>query len=151
MRTLLSLLLPAGRLPVDLLSKLSLQKLLFRGQPCGGRRGRCWGPKATCPLRCGPVCGCHLGLCVALLASGALRLRMPTRRSSAGGASRADSEPGEQRPATVRPLSAGCALAQPCLCLCSPGDHSPPGSSVHGTLQERTLERAAMPSSGGSS
>lgn len=40
-RTLLSLLLPAGHLP-DLLSKLSLHlKLPFRGRPCGGRRGGC--------------------------------------------------------------------------------------------------------------
>lgn len=40
-RTLLSLLLPAGHLP-DLLSKLSLHlKLPLRGRPCGGRRGGC--------------------------------------------------------------------------------------------------------------
>ena len=29
-------------------------------------------------------------------------------------------------------------------------DHSPPGSTVHGILQARTLERVAMPSSRGS-
>ena len=35
--------------------------------------------------------------------------------------------------------------------LCYPMDGSPPGSSVHGILQARTLEWAAMPSSRGSS
>ena len=34
--------------------------------------------------------------------------------------------------------------------LCDPMDCSPPGSSVHGILQARTLEWAAMPSSRGS-
>ena len=35
--------------------------------------------------------------------------------------------------------------------LCDPVDCSPPGSSVHGVLQARVLEGAAMPSSRGSS
>ena len=35
--------------------------------------------------------------------------------------------------------------------LCDPMDCGPPGSSVHGVLQARTLERVAMPSSRGSS
>ena len=35
--------------------------------------------------------------------------------------------------------------------LCDPMDHGPPGSSVRGILQERTLEWVDMPSSGGSS
>ena len=35
--------------------------------------------------------------------------------------------------------------------LCSPMDHSPPGSSVHGISQARILEQVAMPSSRGSS
>ena len=35
--------------------------------------------------------------------------------------------------------------------LCDPVDSSPPGSSVHGILQERILEWVAMPSSRGSS
>ena len=35
--------------------------------------------------------------------------------------------------------------------LCDPMDHSPPGSSVHGILQARTLEWVAMPPCGGSS
>ena len=35
--------------------------------------------------------------------------------------------------------------------LCDPMDYSPPGSSVLGILQERTLEWIAMPSSRGSS
>ena len=37
------------------------------------------------------------------------------------------------------------------LTLCDPVDCSPPGSSVHGILQARMLERVAMPSSRGSS
>ena len=40
---------------------------------------------------------------------------------------------------------------QSCPTLCSPMDCSPPGSSVHGILQARTLEGVAMPSSRGSS
>ena len=35
--------------------------------------------------------------------------------------------------------------------LCHPMDHSPPGSSVHGILQARILERVAIPFSRGSS
>jgi len=38
-------------------------------------------------------------------------------------------------------------LLQSCLTLCGPMDHSPPGSSVHGILQERILEWVAMTSS----
>ena len=40
---------------------------------------------------------------------------------------------------------------QPCPALCDPMDCSPPGSSVHGLLQVRTLEWVAMLSSRGSS
>ena len=40
---------------------------------------------------------------------------------------------------------------QSCLTLWNPMNCSPPGSSVHGSLQARTLEWAAMPSSRGSS
>ena len=40
---------------------------------------------------------------------------------------------------------------QSCPTPCNPMDCSPPGSSVHGTLQARTLEWVAMPSSRGSS
>ena len=36
---------------------------------------------------------------------------------------------------------------QSCTALCDSMDHSPPGSSVHGILQARILEWAAMPSS----
>ena len=32
------------------------------------------------------------------------------------------------------------SVAQPCPSLCDPMDCSPPGSSVHGTLQARILE-----------
>ena len=35
---------------------------------------------------------------------------------------------------------------QSCLTLCDPVDSSPPGSSVRGILQARTLEWIAMPS-----
>ena len=42
-------------------------------------------------------------------------------------------------------------LLQSCLTLYDPLDCSPPGSSVHGILQARTLEWVAMPSSRGSS
>ena len=40
---------------------------------------------------------------------------------------------------------------QSCLTVCDPMDCSPPGSSVHGILQARTLEWVTMPSSRGSS
>ena len=42
-------------------------------------------------------------------------------------------------------------LLPSCPPLCDPVDCSPPGSSVHGILQGRTLEWVAMPSSRGSS
>ena len=42
-----------------------------------------------------------------------------------------------------------CAKSlQSCPTLCNTMDCSPPGSSVHGILQARTLEYVAMPSSG---
>ena len=46
-------------------------------------------------------------------------------------------------------LSAAAAAEslQSCPTLCDPMDGSPPGSPVPGTLQARTLERAAIPSS----
>ena len=43
------------------------------------------------------------------------------------------------------------ALLQLCPTLCNPMHYSPPGSSVHGILQARILNWAAMPSSMGSS
>ena len=42
-------------------------------------------------------------------------------------------------------------MLQSCPTLCNPMDCSPPGSSVHGILQGRTLEWAATSSSRGSS
>ena len=42
-------------------------------------------------------------------------------------------------------------VTQWCLTLCNPVDCSPPGSSVHGILQARTLERVAISFSRGSS
>ena len=44
-----------------------------------------------------------------------------------------------------------CWVSQSCPTLCDLVDWSPPGSSVHGILQARTLDRVAMPSSRGSS
>ena len=44
-----------------------------------------------------------------------------------------------------------CVCAQSCLTLCNLKDCSPPGSSVHGILQARTLEWVAISSSRGSS
>ena len=41
-------------------------------------------------------------------------------------------------------------VAQSCLTLCNPTNHSPPGSSVHGVLQARILQWIAMPFSRGS-
>ena len=39
----------------------------------------------------------------------------------------------------------GGLVAQSCLTLFDPMDYSLPGSSVHGVLQARILERVAMP------
>ena len=44
-----------------------------------------------------------------------------------------------------------CLIIQSCLILFDLMDCSPPGSSVHGILQARILEWAAMPSTRGSS
>ena len=44
-----------------------------------------------------------------------------------------------------------CLVAQSCLTLCDPMDCSPLGSSVHGILQARILERVVIPFSRGSS
>ena len=48
-------------------------------------------------------------------------------------------------------LSLLLLVAQSCLTLCDPVDCSPPGCSVHGTLQAGMLEWVPMPSSRGSS
>ena len=42
-------------------------------------------------------------------------------------------------------------VTRSCLTLCDPMDCSPPGSSVHGVLQARILERVVIPFSRGSS
>ena len=47
--------------------------------------------------------------------------------------------------------SYSCSIAQLCLTLCDPIDCSPPGSSVHGSLQARILELVAISFSRGSS
>ena len=44
-----------------------------------------------------------------------------------------------------------CLVTKLCLTLCDPTELNPPGSSAHGISQARILERAAMPSSRGSS
>ena len=43
-------------------------------------------------------------------------------------------------------LTPSCLVAKSCLTLCNPMDQSPPRSSVHGILQARTLEWAAISS-----
>ena len=43
--------------------------------------------------------------------------------------------------------AAAAKSLQSCLTLCDPIDGSPPGSSVHGILQARTLEWVAISSS----
>ena len=48
-------------------------------------------------------------------------------------------------------MPAKVLVHQSCLTLCEPTYCSPPGSSVHGVLQARILERVTMPSSRGSS
>ena len=42
-------------------------------------------------------------------------------------------------------ILAAARLLQSCLTLCDPIDCNPPGSSLHGVLQARTLEWVAMP------
>ena len=42
-------------------------------------------------------------------------------------------------------------VTQSCLTLCNPMDCSPPGSSVHGILQERILEWVTVPFFNGNS
>ena len=57
-------------------------------------------------------------------------------------------------PSSLLPLPRGmspCMRAKSCPTLCNLMDRSPPGSSVHGILQARTLEWVALPSSRGSS
>ena len=57
-----------------------------------------------------------------------------------------------QLPYLKRPLkNMKVLVAQLCLTLCNPMDYSPPGSSVHGILQARTLEWVAIPFLRGSS
>ena len=53
---------------------------------------------------------------------------------------------------TPGPLRGACSLvSQSCLTLCNPMDCSPPGSSVHGISQTRTLEWVVISFSRGSS
>ena len=58
----------------------------------------------------------------------------------------------EPRPWMGRKIKQGaCVCSLVCLTLCDPMDCSPPGSSVHGTLQERILKWVTVSSSRGSS
>ena len=62
--------------------------------------------------------------------------------------------PSSWSPFTARisgPILCCAKSLQSCLTPCDLMDGSPPGSSVHGILQARTLEWVAMPSSRGSS
>ena len=54
-------------------------------------------------------------------------------------------------PRTFTELLCLCSVTQSCLTLFDPVDYSPPGSSVHRILQERTLGWVAISSSRGSS
>ena len=80
----------------------------------------------------------HLTLCTS----------QPTHASGSRGNSNLElsSSPPRRTPFPV------CAKSlKSCPTLCDPMDCSPPGSSVHGNLQVRILERGALPSSKGSS
>ena len=55
------------------------------------------------------------------------------------------------KPLMFTPPCVKVSVAQSCPTVCDPMDCSPPGSSVHGLLQARILEWAALSSSRGSS
>ena len=59
--------------------------------------------------------------------------------------------PGKEEEGPCEKLNVCACKLKSCLTLCHPTDCSPPDSSVLGTLQARTLEWVAMPSSRGSS
>ena len=46
----------------------------------------------------------------------------------------------------IQHLANAVSVAQSCLTLRHPTDHSPPGSSVHGISQAKILERLSFPS-----
>ena len=46
---------------------------------------------------------------------------------------------------SIKPQAAAAKLLQSCPTLCNPIDGSPPGSSIPGILQARTLEWVAIP------
>ena len=74
-------------------------------------------------------------------------------RAQPCGKARGESCPGPPDPRGPKVMVASTAAAQSlsCVRLCDPVDCSPPGSSVDGILQARTLEWVAKPSSRGSS
>ena len=51
----------------------------------------------------------------------------------------------------IHTVESSCLVTKSCLTLCNPMDYSPPGSSVHGISQARTLEWVAISSFRGSS
>ena len=94
----------------------------------------------------------------------------PAERSSPPGLILCDSEPGfplkrkiphvynlrgkgpvrdESQSLIVLKMLWACSVAQSCLTLFDPMDHSPPGSSIHLILQTRSLDWVAMPLSNG--
>ena len=50
--------------------------------------------------------------------------------------------------ASIKELVCACSIAQSCLTLCNSVDYSSPGSSAHGILQARILERVGIPDRG---
>ena len=68
-----------------------------------------------------------------------------------------NTEPGKWGPreqssnSSTHPAACVCSVIQSSLTLCNPIDFSPPGTSVHGILQERILEWVAISFSRGSS
>ena len=52
---------------------------------------------------------------------------------------------------TIKKAESESEVAQSCPTLCDPMDYSPPGSSVHGIFQARTLEWVTISFSRGSS
>ena len=68
-----------------------------------------------------------------------------------GGKGRRKKKRGSRKESERNHCIGACMHAQSCPTLCNPMDRSPPGSSVHETLQARILECVAVPSCRGSS
>ena len=61
-----------------------------------------------------------------------------------GGEMQLSFSPSEPPDVEMCPCHCHCLVAQSCPPLCEPLDRSPPGSSVHGILQARTLQWVAI-------